>query len=90
MAEEKRINGMAMVGLAGMAIGAGLTAGAVALSDKKTRERVTETLIDMKQQAMNAMKSADKKAGETVAEVQKKIDEGNATIKEEVKEPIKN
>lgn len=68
--------------ITGAIVGAGVTiAGAVALQDKKTREKVTKVLTDAKNQAMGYLEDMQNQAQDTKAEAEEKFSEEKVKVK---------
>ncbi len=67
-------------GIAGAVIGAGVTAATVALSDKKTREKVLSTLHDAREHAMDMMDSKKKDVEAVHKKVDEAIEDGEKTV----------
>lgn len=74
-------------GVAGVIIGAGITAAAVALSDKNTRKKVGQGIVNVKKQAEKAIKNAKSKAVDKKEVIQKdlkKIDDEEKRMAEDL------
>lgn len=81
MQEGKKQNAAAAVGLAGALIGAGLTAAAIALTDKRNREKVFHTVRSFRKQATDVLNNIDEKMDKASSDPDKKNE-----VKEEVKQ----
>lgn len=71
-----------VAGITGAIIGAGVTAAAVALSDKDTRKKVTNKLMDVKKQAEHAISDVRKKADDAGTEAGKMIESQKKTVED--------
>lgn len=66
----------------GVVVGAGVAiAGAVALKDKKSREKVKKVLNNVKDQAIGYMENMQKQAEDKKDEVEEKLVEGKEKVK---------
>ena len=83
MQEEKRVNVVATVGLAGALLGAGLTAAALALTDRNNRRKVVHSIRTFKKQAADVLP----KAGEELKETRKEVEKQSQQISNDIKEP---
>lgn len=73
--DKKEGRSAAAAGIAGALIGAGITVAAIALSDKKNREKVAAKLNDAKKYASDMMDKTNKKVDEAASEIEKEIKE---------------
>lgn len=80
---QKTRNTTAAAGIAGAIIGAGVTAAAVALSDKKTREKISARIVDVKKKAEKALENAGNKT-ETLSKDAKKVLEDEKKMLEDI------
>lgn len=80
---QKSRNTTAAAGIAGAIIGAGVTAAAVALSDKNTRKKISARIVDVKKQAEKALHNAGKKA-ETLGKDAGKVMEAEKKMIEDI------
>ena len=83
MQEEKRVNVVATVGLAGALLGAGLTAAALALTNRNNRRKVVHSIRTFKKQAADVLS----KAGEELKETRKEVEKQSQQISNDIKEP---
>ena len=68
--------------ITGAVVGAGFAvAGAIALKDKKTRDKVKQTLTNVKDQAINYIKEIQNQAQDSQNRIDKKLIEGKEKVK---------
>lgn len=78
---NKQNNNVAVAaGIAGAVIGAGVTAATVALSDKKTRNKVLHTLNEAKEHAMDTINSKKKQAESIHEKAEEAIEDGEKKV----------
>lgn len=76
--------------ITGAIVGAGVTiAGAVALQDKKTREKVTKVLTEVKNQAMGYLEDMQHQAQNKKEEAEEKFSEEKVKVKK-IANAVKN
>ncbi len=81
MTKKKEFNPV-VAAVAGVVVGAGVAvAGAVALSDKKNREKVKKTLANAKDQAMGYVEDVQKQAEDKKGEIEEKLAKGKEKVK---------
>ncbi len=89
MQENRKQNVVATVGLAGALIGAGLTAAAMALTDKKNRQKVYHTIRNFRKQAADMLTTFDERVENTLNKpVEKKLKEDVEEAKDKADEKI--
>ncbi len=75
--------------VAGVIVGAGVVAaGAVALKDKKNRQKVKQVLADAKDQAVEYMEEMQKDVQGKKSTVEKKLVDGQKEVKKEVMKKV--
>lgn len=83
MQDDKKVNVVATVGLAGALLGAGLTAAALALTDKNNRLKVVHSIRSFRKQAADMLT----KAGEEIKEASNDVEKHKENLMEDIKDP---
>lgn len=87
MAEEKNKNKKGVNPLVAAAAGAAIGAAAVALSDKKTRDKIKNKTLEGREKGGAAMEEAKKRAKEAKDKGKEKLVEGLEKAKNKLEEP---